>query len=765
MSGLRFGLRSLGAWAAPSQSFQVRLVLVLVQLSAMLLSPLPAAKPASAVGLGFALGIGSGQFDVGGSVEVDSAGNVYVAGSFQGTVDFDRTAVRNDDVLTSKLDQFSQPSNDAFVAKYSPAGSLIWVRSFGGPGDDYAGGIVLDSTGNIYVTGSFRDTADFDPSSNAFNLTSNGNTDAFVMKLDPSGSLAWARAAGGPFDDYASALVIGTVNSSTQVFVTGAFREGAAVDFDRTAVSAGDTLTSLGYYDGFLLNLTAATGAFTWVRQMGGTGLQSPTDISLGVSGVYVTGYFTETTFSGGQTINSAGGIDAFVALFSPSGTLFWAKAVGGPGTDRAFSIAADTFGHVYVTGVFEGTADFDPGAGIHNVTVSNESAYILQLDALTNGTFVSVKVFSASTSSGVVQGNSIRLDRSNTGALYLAGYFGGTVDFDPGTGTTSVTSSGGTDTFLVKLNPDGSFVYVRTFGSNNSNIVPNGSGLLAPGNGSVYLAGNMYGTAPVDFDPGPGTANITSAGSQDIILVRLVEDAPTNTIPSGTHLVAQGSSGTFSAGTFNKISVSAPDAGNNLRVLVAGVSNGAITLATTAGLTFQAGDGSNDVTMTFTGTQAAVNAALDGLRYTPSPSYTGPAGIQIRSGIASGPTGSVQNTFSMVSITVEAGTCSPRPRVQLQSTVTGGHLQVTVTSTPQTGGPNPFAGIIFGTIQNGAVSLNGQPMANGQAVPFAANTSQAVFTVQRPTAGQAVTVPFTVVDICGPWQTFVGAGAAVGGF
>lgn len=738
-----------------ARPIRARVALLRIALVVALLATSWPASPAGAVGLGFAVGIGSSSRDVGRGVAVDAAGNVYVTGEFTGVVDFDRAATRPGDVLGST----NNPSGaraDAFVAKYDPAGSLIWARSVGGQGSDEGKGIAVDPAGNVYVIGEFGDFTnsvynDFDPGPAVFNVPNAGAQDVFVLKLDTNGAFVWVRGIGGYFTDLPGAII---VDSSGNAYLTGLF--AGTADFDRTATTAGDSLTSAGDLDAFILRLNA-DGSFGWVWRLGGPLRDAGHGIAFGATGIYVTGEFRDTATVGSRSLTSAGLSDAFVVNISQSGILRWAKSVGGSDVDRGNAIVGDLRGSLYVTGVFSGVVDFDPNAGVFSLNSPGGAAFLLRLDEISSGGFVRAD---AITSTGYLEGYGVALEGIEGGGVYLTGRFSGTADFDPGPGVFNAVGAGVTNGFALKLNSDGSFVWARAFGGPGDAFYLWGTRVDQAGN--IYLAGSITG-GPIDVDPGPGTANLTSAGNFDAFALRLVEAPPTNVLP-GAQIVARDSTKVFSAATFNQISVSAPDTGSNLRVLLSAVDGGRLTLTGTAGLTFQAGDGTADLTMTFTGTPAAVNAALDGLRYTPNPSYSGSAGIQIRSGLANGPTDTVRFDIDTVPITVVAGSCTPRPRVQIQSVAGGGQLAVTISSSPFGGDVNPLSGLRFGTLRNARVILNGERMASDQAIPFGPGQTQVALSVQRDVSGQAVTVPLTVVDACGPWTTFVGAGTSAGG-
>jgi len=113
-----------------------------------------------------------------------------------------------------------------------------------------------------------------------------------------------------------------------------------------------------------------------------------------------------------------------------------------------------------------------------------------------------------------------------------------------------------------------------------------------------------------------------------------------------------------------------------------------------------------------------------------------------------------------MVALTVTVNECAPRPADKVTTTVNGGKLTAHVQASPlNTQQPNPLKSLRFGTLQNAKVAVAGQPITNGQTVALPANSSTVDLTVERVTPGQATTVPFTVIDGCGEWQTFVGGG------
>src|SRR5262249_53962909 len=156
------------------------------------------------------------------------------------------------------------------------------------------------------------------------------------------------------------------------------------------------------------------------------------------------------------SNLTSAGSNEIFVSKLDSAGNFVWARRLGGTGNDQASRIAVDGSGNVYSTGFFSGTADFDPGAGTHNlVSAGDTDIYVSKLDSA--GNFVWPPRL-GSTSTDIARG--IAVDGS--GNAYTTGYFNATVDFVPGAGTHNLASAGNTDIYVSKLDSAGNYVWAR---------------------------------------------------------------------------------------------------------------------------------------------------------------------------------------------------------------------------------------------------------------------------------------------------------------
>ncbi len=429
-----------------------------------------------------------------------------------------------------------------FAYGQARAQDYAWAKRMGGTGGDVARSVVVDASGNVYTTGAFNGTVDFDPGAGTANLTSAGVDDVFVSKLDASGNYLWAKRMGGTGSDVARSVV---VDASGNVYTTGAFN--GTVDFDPGAGTAN--LTSAGGEDIFVSKLNAS-GNHLWAKRMGGTTGEAGYGIAVDASGnVYTTGYFLGTADfdpgAGTANLTSAGVDDVFVSKLDASGNYLWAKGMGGTSIDIGYGIAVDASGNVYTTGSFNGTVDFDPGAGTANLTsAGGDDVFVSKLNA--SGNYLWAKRMGGTS---IDIGYGIAVDAS--GNVYTTGSFIGTVDFDPGAGTANLTSAGGEDIFVSKLDASGNHLWAKRMGGTSVDI---GYGIAVDAAGNVYTTGYFFFT--VDFDPGASTANLISAGIGDIFVSKL-------SLPSVPEINLQGNSTNIADGDASPTSADHTDFGN----------------------------------------------------------------------------------------------------------------------------------------------------------------------------------------------------------
>ncbi len=421
---------------------------------------------------GWARTWGGPDYDYGYGVATDGSGNVYITGNFKSTVDFDPGG---GDPHTSNGD------SDCFLSKFDSSGDFEWARTWGGYGYDRGFGVAADGSGNVYVTGGFNFNVDFDPGGGGSH-TSNGDTDVFLSKFDSSGDFKGARTWGGSSFDQGYGVA---ADGSGNVYVTGNF--GGTVDFDP---GGGDQHTSNGFYDAFL-SMFDSSGNFEWARTWGGTDYEHGYRVAADGSGnVYVTGYFSGTVDfdpGGGDPHTSNGDEDVFLSKYDSLGNFEWAQTWGGSGPDQGYGVTVDGSGNVYITGYFRGTVDFNPESGDPHTSNGDEDVFLSKFDS--SGNFKWARTWGGSNWD---MGEGVAADGS--GNVYVTGNFKDTVDFDPGNGEYLLTGGG---TFLSRFDSSGNFKWARTWG------VPywdKGCGVAADGSGNVYVMGNFKFT--VDFAP-----------------------------------------------------------------------------------------------------------------------------------------------------------------------------------------------------------------------------------------------------------------------
>jgi hypothetical protein len=442
------------------------------------------------------LGAGTGEEQCK-SIAVDAAGNVYTTGDFVGSEDF------NPGPATYSL--VSVGATDIFVSKLDAAGNFVWAKKLGGFDYDYAYGIALDPSGNIYITGRFYSSGDFDPGAGTYSLTSAGQSDIFVCKLDPTGNFIWAKSMGGTSNEQADAI---TVDASGKVYTSGYYQ--GTTDFDPG--SGTYTIASPGGRDAFISTLDA-NGNFVSALSFSGASDSQGSSIKVDPAGnIYTCGYFWSICDfdpgAGTYTMSTSGNSDIFVTKLDAAGNLVWARKMGGSNSDYVYSLTLDGSGNVLTTGEFYNTADFDPGPAAYTFTSTGfGDIFVSKLDP--SGNFVWAKQMKGIGLSNGDAGKSITTDPS--GNVYLTGIFTYTIDFDPGAGTYSLASLGGSDIFVSKLDAAGNFVWVAQMGGTNNE---GGNDITLDAAGYVYSTGVFKGTA--DFDPGASIFNLTnSSGSQ----------------------------------------------------------------------------------------------------------------------------------------------------------------------------------------------------------------------------------------------------------
>ncbi|HYS17149.1 MAG TPA: SBBP repeat-containing protein [Candidatus Binatia bacterium] len=320
-------------------------------------------------GLVYSTYLGGNGFDEGFGIAVDSTFNAYVTGFTSPAADpsspnFPTTPGAFQTVFGGG------PSSDAFVTKLNPAGSaLVYSTYLGGSDADVGSAIAVGAGGNAYVTG-FTGSTDFPTTGGAFQTVSGGLRDAFVTKLNPTGSapLVYSTYLGGSGDDEGLAIA---VDASGNAYVTG--------DTDSTnfPIMAGAFQTAFGggSFDAFVTQVAPTGATLTYSTYLGGNGDDQGAGVAVDASGnAYVTGSTGSTDFpttAGAFRTASGGNGDAFVTTLAPTGsTLVFSTYLGGSGFDIGTGITVDAMSspNAYVVG-FTDSSDFPTTTGAFDTT------------------------------------------------------------------------------------------------------------------------------------------------------------------------------------------------------------------------------------------------------------------------------------------------------------------------------------------------------------------------------------------------------------
>src|ERR1017187_2055984 len=287
---------------------------------------------------------------------LDTNGNCYVTGWFDGINDFGGITLTNQSIGGS----------DIFVAKYNNAGTLQWVQRAGGsPGNsNYGRAVGLDTNGNVYVTGSAYGAANF----GTINLTGSSGQNFFLAKYNTNGTVQWVKpSSGGSSDVYGIGLAVDGAGNS-YALVTVDYGQNGSISFGSTTVpipaNIGTPLTIFIKYDD--------NGNVIWTQVLGSSTEVYAPKVTVDASGyIYVRGIFiSDMTIGTSNLLSSASSKNFFVAKFSNSGNLIWVQQPQGIGFSDG-GLTVDLAGNVYVSGMFEGSLDF--GAGI---TLTNAGSY-----------------------------------------------------------------------------------------------------------------------------------------------------------------------------------------------------------------------------------------------------------------------------------------------------------------------------------------------------------------------------------------------------
>ena len=364
--------------------------------------------------------------------------------------------------------------------------------------------VVTDEVGNIYASGTYNNTVDFDPGVRSYTMTSVGGRDIYLAKYNKSGKFIWAISIGGQLneDTYTGTLKV----DSGHVYIAGTFSQ--MVDFDPGPTYA--IWTANGSTDGFVAKYDTL-GNFFWSNPITGpnTGGEQSRNMTVDALGNILVigsavGNIDFNPMPGmTATVNITG---AYAVKYSSQGNFIWAINI--PGVNFLSRIVADPLNNLYITG--------NLSSGSNGIIAKINHFGLLVWTAPIKNT-------------SQFEFTSLTLD-STSCDLYVSGTFRGTTDFDPDvTNTYNLTSVAGSfdNSFIGKYDSSGHFKWVKSFFCNSNSVdIPD---IARDKSGNIYAGINFVGT--LDADPGAGTANYSSI-SEDYLIAMYD--------PSGNYLSAK---------------------------------------------------------------------------------------------------------------------------------------------------------------------------------------------------------------------------------
>jgi D-alanyl-D-alanine carboxypeptidase len=495
----------------------------------------PTAPPVFAWGESFGSAIAGPEQQQGYRITRDNAGNVYTIGQFENATTFETVAG------TVTLTPPENPGKgDIFITKQDAQGNVLWVKQFGGPQRDLGWDIQVDRQGNLFHTGSFDATADFDPSDNTLNLSvpnfseaSAARRSGYLSKLDANGTVAWAVQIASGLDT--PTRIGGNVanqrlglDAAGNVYLSGYFQSNRRTDFNWLANQGAPGASVLGSDNSGVTNAAfvakyGPNGEFLWVKQQGGNRNTQANAIAVDAAG----NTYTIGTFRGVEDFDPNAGVvnltspsitdsDIYISKLDPNGNLVWVRQLGGRGSDEGNAIALDSQGNLYVTGNFTGTDfRFNPSNPSQTYRSVDGRKDIFVTKFTTNGEFVWSRQIDAAENQDAL---SLTVDRA--GNLYYGGEFRGTVDFDPGAGVTPLTSPNAISSFVSKLNARGEFQWAVPLLGNSATLSL--SDIAVDATGDTIVGTGYFSSADADLNPGPGLFSPTFTQARDAFTVQL---------------------------------------------------------------------------------------------------------------------------------------------------------------------------------------------------------------------------------------------------
>jgi hypothetical protein len=452
-------------------------------------------------GLDYSTFLGGVDVDVGDKVAADTAGYAYVVGSTE-SAGFPTTPGAYDTTIGGQ--------RDAYITKLSPAGQLVYSTYLGGSGNEESSGIAIDGGANVFMAGDTT-SADF-PTTPGADHSLGGDSDAYVTKLDPTGSsLLYSTYLGGSgIENTLGGLAI---DQAGHAFATG---QTTSTDFPGTSGGPQPQLANPGGVDGFVARMSDTGRSIDWATYLGGRFNDTPRDLALdGIGNAYVTGETDSSDFPttpGAYDSTHGAYEDGFITKIDAAGTTFdYSTLIGGQSGDILKAIAVDGGGNAYVTG--GGSPDWPTTPGAFDRGVAGYSdAVITKLNPSGSALVYSTFLGSRLPGSQGTDPADIALNGSNE--AFVAGSTGLTIPITPGAYD---STRNGVDAFVMGVDAaGGGLIYSTYLGGSTYDFA---AGIALAGDRAIVVGD----TGSADFPTTPGAPQTTYGGaSSDAFVAKL---------------------------------------------------------------------------------------------------------------------------------------------------------------------------------------------------------------------------------------------------
>jgi gliding motility-associated-like protein len=406
-------------------------------------------------------------------VELNNNQEAYITGYITG-----ETAFNSSNVVPG-----AAGNGDIYIAKYSPAGTLIWKKTFGGNYSDRAYDLAVGPDQNIVVTGQFFGTVTFGSTT----LTSVGNSkDIFVVKLDPQGDVIWARSEGGSMAENAYGI---TVDHQNNVILTGQFQGTASIG-GNSFTSAIDPNNNLYSFDLFVSKYDS-NGNPLW--SLNGTASYEDRGLAVAVdaqNNIFLTGQFSKTFSFASNTYQNQGYNIGFLCKLNPAGQLQFFNQMKA-GLTSPYDLEVNSDNNVIVSGDFLGNMNYYDATGMHGIQNPFEKQIFI-LKTANNGNYLWDYTLG---SNNDLSSRSVSIDLHKD--IFVTGYFKCDLSQLQDSSTATFNSVGFKDAYLLKVNDSGDHEYIKHFGGKMDD---EGHGVAVYQNDEPKICGSF--TKDLNFAP-----------------------------------------------------------------------------------------------------------------------------------------------------------------------------------------------------------------------------------------------------------------------